>query len=209
MVSRQTVIHATPTIVLVSASPRRRELLATAGYRTLVCPANAPEDLTHSDARAAAIAIARQKLDVLAQTAASAGPNTADLSCGPWLAADTMVVHQGVVLGKPAAVSEAKEMLERLSGSEHEVVTGVVVRLGDVERSLAVTTKVTFRPLSLQEIEKYVATQEPMDKAGAYGIQGVGGALVDSVFGSYTNVVGLPLAQTIGLLTQVCEVARG
>ena len=196
---------AGPEIILVSASPRRRELLRAAGYRPQVCPAGAPEDLTAGDARAVAVAIATQKLDVLAaRLAARPEPR---LDGGPWLAADTVVVLEGRILGKPRGVAEAKQMLQALSGAQHEVVTGVALRMGTVHHAFAVTTQVSFRPLSHNEICRYVATGEPMDKAGAYGIQGHGGALVQAVYGSYTNVIGLPMFETIAALTHVCEAA--
>lgn len=195
------------SIVLVSASPRRRELLRSAGYDLTVCPADAPEDITGGDARAVAVAIAQQKLQVLTRRHTSEPQNLPDLSCGPWLAADTVVVLAGQVLGKPAGVADAKYMLRELSGAQHEVVTGVALRLGSLQHAFAVTTQVSFRPLSQLEIDRYVASGEPMDKAGAYGIQGLGGALVQAVYGSYTNVVGLPLFETISALTHMCEAA--
>ena len=198
--------HPGPHLILVSGSPRRRELLLSAGYQPLVCPSDAAEDAERSNAQDQALAIASQKLDALWHAPAARRPPS---DHGPWLAADTVVVLEGTCLGKPAGVAEAKAMLMALSGTAHEVVTGVVIRLGEHERAVAVTTRVTFRALSRQEIDRYVATGEPMDKAGAYGIQGHGGALVDTVYGSYTNVVGLPLRETIAALTAVCEAASG
>lgn len=194
-----------PEIILVSASPRRRELLLAAGYRPRVWPSHADEDVLGGDARAAAVALAEHKLQVLADRLAQAPQ--ADLSRGPWLAADTMVVLSGRILGKPGGVAEAKQMLRALSGAQHEVVTGVALRMGTAAHAFAVTTQVRFRPLSHSDIDRYVACGEPLDKAGAYGIQGRGGALVQEVYGSYTNVVGLPLAETLAALTQVCEAA--
>lgn len=120
----------------------------------------------------------------------------------PALAADTEVVLDGRCLGKPSSEAEAKAMLRSLSGRSHEVLTAVALRDGDEVRTAVVRTEVVFRTLSEDEISRYVATGEPMDKAGAYGIQGLGGALVARLSGSYTNVVGLPLEETLDLLSQ-------
>lgn len=116
------------------------------------------------------------------------------------LAADTVVALDGACLGKATDDAEACAMLARLSGRGHAVHTAVVAQRGGRSFSDVVTTSVRFRALESAEIERYVATGEPRDKAGAYGIQGAGGALVDEVRGSYTNVVGLPLEQTLRIL---------
>ncbi len=122
---------------------------------------------------------------------------------GLWiLGADTIVVLDGGIFGKPSNAAEAVRMLALLSGRAHEVITGIcLVRPGGkLSRSGSVTTLVRFKNLSIKEIEAYVRTGEPMDKAGAYGIQGRGAFLVRSVEGSYTNVVGLPLCETLDWL---------
>lgn len=116
------------------------------------------------------------------------------------LAADTSVVFGGRALGKPADEREACAMLRTLSGEAHEVITAVQLLGPGGSDRLAVRTVVRFRVLAEEEIRRYVATGEPMDKAGAYGIQGGGAAFVESIFGSYTNVVGLPLAETLAAL---------
>ena len=116
------------------------------------------------------------------------------------LAADTVVALDGACLGKAADDEEACAMLSRLSGRGHAVHTAVVVQSGERSFSDVVTTSVRFRTLGSAEIERYVATGDPRDKAGAYGIQGAGGSLVAEVRGSYTNVVGLPLEQTLRIL---------
>ena len=111
------------------------------------------------------------------------------------IAADTVVAIDGVVFGKPANHDEAFSMLERLSGRTHEVVTGVCLANEATKESFSETTLVTFRALAQEEIEAYIATGEPFDKAGAYGIQGKGGSLVDYIDGDFDNVVGLPVAR--------------
>lgn len=113
------------------------------------------------------------------------------------LAADTLVVLNGAVLGKPRSVEEAEAMLARLSGRSHEVITGVALLDAEKEDVFHVGTLVEFRPLSPDEIGAYVRSGEPMDKAGAYGIQGGAAGFVRGIQGSYTNVVGLPLAEVV------------
>lgn len=119
------------------------------------------------------------------------------------LGADTVVVADGRVFGKPRDRDEAAAMLGALSGRTHEVVTGVAVIRGPVSAGVRVTTRVTFRALDPAEIAWYVATGEPTDKAGAYGLQGAGAVLVDRIEGSDTNVIGLPLAETVTILREV------
>jgi septum formation protein len=121
------------------------------------------------------------------------------------VAADTVVTLGGDVLEKPADAADAYRMLRTLSGQVHQVHTAVAVGTGDALHDVVVTTQVAFRALSDGEIARYVATGEPMDKAGSYGIQGEGGALTDWVQGSYTAVVGLPLKETLELLARVAS----
>jgi septum formation protein len=174
-------------ILLASASPRRRALLASAGIEVEVQPVDIDE--LRVDGEAADRMAAR-----LAREKAWAIEDDRELAV---LAADTVVALSGVPLGKPEDEREASAMLRRLSGEEHEVVTGYCARFEGQERTGLVRTTVWFRSLTDDEIERYVATGEPLDKAGSYGIQGEGGALVDRVSGSYTNVVGLPLAEVL------------
>ena len=173
-------------IILASASPRRRELLALAG---LPFEVHAPHVEEHIDpawsAAQAARALARQK-------AAAAGRAFPEACV---IAADTIVEIDGILLGKPEDAAGAARMLRLLSGREHRVVTGVCLRLGQAERVFAQETLVRFYPLGEDEIEAYVRTGEPMDKAGAYGIQGRGALLAEGITGDYFNVVGLPLAK--------------
>jgi septum formation protein len=122
---------------------------------------------------------------------------------GAWvLAADTTVALGDELLGKPRDAAEARDMLGRLSGRTHEVHTGVALAGGEAEHSTVVRTRVTFRPLSAGEISWYAGTGEPLDKAGSYAVQGKGGFLVASVEGSPTNVIGLPLGETLELLAR-------
>lgn len=179
----------TPRLVLASQSPRRRELLAQLGIRVDVRPAHADEAvLPGEDARRYVLRVAREKVRAVAGELV--------------LAADTAVVLGGEVLGKPADAEDARRMLRALSGTVHEVLTAVCVRRASTAAELdaVVATRVRFAPLSPGAIEWYVGTGEPLDKAGAYAIQGSGGAFVLSVDGSVSNVVGLPMAETAELL---------
>lgn len=174
-------------LVLASASPRRAALLRAAGVGFVVEPTAADEaPLPGEDPPAYVRRVARAKAALATRT--------------PALAADTTVALDGRVLGKPADVAEAIAMLGSLSGREHRVHTAVVLRTRAGRLTRVVTTRVWFRPLTAADIDRYVATGEPLDKAGGYGIQGVGGSLVERVVGSYTNVVGLPLRETLELL---------
>jgi septum formation protein len=180
-------------LVLASASPRREELLRQIGLEFDVIPSNAdepvlaylsPADMAERLALDKALAVAARCSDALV------------------IGADTVVVLDARILGKPEDPAEAREILRTLSGREHQVTTGIaVVDAGTGEaRSGRVTTRVRFAPLSKELIDRYVATGEPMDKAGAYGIQGCGTLLVESISGCYTNVVGLPLRRLTELL---------
>jgi septum formation protein len=178
-----------PRLVLASQSPRRRELLEQLGLALEVRPARTDESVLPGEAaRDYVLRVAREK--------ARAVPGDVVV------AADTAVVLDGEVLGKPRDREDARRMLRALSGSAHEVLTGVCVRRPAVRLELAqvVSTAVRFAPLGAAAIEWYVSTGEPLDKAGAYAIQGAGGAFVLGVDGSVSNVVGLPLAETADLL---------
>jgi len=183
-------------LVLASASPRRRELLAGAGVPFSVQPSDVDEKRAASeDAEEYTLRAARLK----ANTVAGSQPP------GTWvLAADTTVVLDGTVLGKPKNEADAAKMLRLLSGRRHRVLTAVVLIQagGDEPIELLCETSVWFRPLDAATIHEYLASGEPLDKAGAYGIQGRGAMLVSSIEGSYTNVVGLPLAETMQLLAE-------
>jgi septum formation protein len=180
------------SLVLASASPRRRDLLSQLGLRFTVAAADLDETpLAGEVADAYVLRLARAK----ARAVAERFPGT-------WvLAADTTVALGPELLGKPVDPAEAREMLSRLSGRTHSVYTGVAIA-GRADVATVVRTGVTFRTLAPSEIAWYVETGEPMDKAGAYAIQGKGGFLVSTVEGSPSNVVGLPLGETLELLAR-------
>jgi len=178
-----------PRVLLASASPRRRELLNLVGIGHEVCPANIDETYLPGELpRAHAERLAREKaLAIDAPDAVTIG-------------SDTIVVVDGLVLGKPRDRAHAAEMLRQLSGRSHIVMTGVAARWRGELASGLEEVGVTFRQLSDDEIERYIDTGEPMDKAGAYGIQGFGATIVDRVDGDYFAVMGLPLNLLVRLL---------
>ena len=175
------------TLVLASASPRRAELLAAAGYTFIVDPADIDESGRSGEPpENYVLRIAREK----ARTVAGRRRNPDEIVLG----ADTTVVARGEILAKPADESDAARMLQALAGAVHHVFTGVVIVSGDRELSEVVATRVRLLPLDPGDIRWYVETGEPMGKAGAYGIQGRAARFVDWIEGSWSNVVGLPIA---------------
>ena len=175
------------TIILASNSPRRKELLRQIGVDFSIDPADADERrLSGESAEEYAVRVACDKAQL---TAARAG-------AGIIIAADTIVVIDDEILGKPSDAGDAERMLNRLSGSMHRVITGLAVMDASTGKTVTRTsiTRVWFRSLAPKEIISYVATGEPFDKAGAYGIQERGALLVDRIDGCYFNVVGLPLS---------------
>ena len=182
-------------IFLASQSPRRRELLRTLGLEFSVLVANIDESMDRAlPPLEEVMRLAREKAAAIAQST-----QEQDVIIG----ADTVVVLDGRVLGKPENVADAHSMLRQLSGRSHQVISGVCVRKGDEILSHGEITTVYFRPLSEEEIHAYVATGEPMDKAGSYGIQGVGTIFVKRIEGDYFNVVGLPLFACSAMLRKV------
>jgi septum formation protein len=180
-----------PRLILASQSPRRAELLKRLGLEFEILPAEVdesylgdemPADHAERLAREKAIAIARQHPEALV------------------IGADTIVIIDGDLLGKPRDRADAVRMLRRLADREHQVYTAVAVAWGTRLHSAVEPVKVRFRPLDDRECEEYVETGEPMDKAGAYGIQGFGSALVESIQGDYFAVMGLPVVCTLRLL---------
>ncbi len=190
-------------LILASASPRRAEVLRDAGIAFEAISTNTDESRRSDEApEELVLRLAEDKAKAAAAKVAGTGPAIV-------VGADTEVVVDGPgereVLGKPASAADAREMLRRLSGRTHSVVTGlVVIRLPDgASRSELEITHVTFAALSEREIEDYVASGEAFDKAGAYAIQGRGGRFVSRVEGCYFNVVGLPLARLYRILREL------
>lgn len=184
-----------PSLVLASASPRRAELLTQMGLTFTVSPANIDE--TPKPGEQPDHYVLR-----MAEEKALAGWRADGHDGVMVLGSDTSVVRAGRILGKPASAAEAGAMLRDLSGQHHQVMTAVALVTGGHCQSRLVVTDVAFRPLLDAEIEAYVASGEPMDKAGGYGIQGLGGVFVDQIRGSYSAVVGLPLKETAELLAE-------
>jgi septum formation protein len=185
-------------LVLASTSPRRKELLQQIGANFTQLSIDINEDVKSGES-------AEQYVLRLAKEKAAAGFEL--LSVGQSanhviLAADTTVVCEGNILAKPDSLSHSKEILKQLSGREHLVMTAIGFHSRDKNLQKVVTTKVKFRSLSDSEIEAYWHTGEPQDKAGSYGIQGLGAVFVEALEGSYSNVVGLPLCETAQLLNQ-------
>ena len=180
----ENLLRCRPPLILASASPRRADLLSQAGIEFEQRPADIDEAFRRGESvEEYVLRLARQKAVTALQP---------KRCC---LGADTAVTVRGEVLGKPRDSPDAKRMLRKLSGRPHRVLTGVAVFdfEGHFRLSLLEETWVVFRALSQDEIDEYVATGEPLDKAGAYGIQGAAGKFVEAVIGSHDNVVGLPL----------------
>lgn len=194
-------------IVLASRSPRRREILALAGVPVRVLAMDVDEAF-HADEPPAVGA--ERVASLKAAAARDAGAR------GVVLGADTIVVLEGSILGKPRDALDARRMLGMLAGRTHRVVTGVALGRAssgadwDAHASASESTDVVFRELTAREIDEYVATGEPLDKAGAYGIQGLGALLVREIRGDYLNVVGLPLHRVFEMARQISrEDGRG
>ena len=180
-------------LILASASPRRKELLGlfhipftirAADIDETMDSAKAPFDEVARVSRLKALAVERQEDDII-------------------IAADTIVVCEGKVLGKPRSEAEAVDMLSLLSGRDHQVMTGCTVVKGNRTETFTEVTDLHFRPLSRKEIENYVATGEPMDKAGSYGIQGGAALFCERMVGDYYNVMGLPVCRLGQVLKQI------
>ena len=181
-------------LILASASPRRADLLAAAGFAFDVVPVELDERVLSSERPAeyvSRLALAK------AREVARRNPGT------PVLGADTAVVIGDRILGKPADAADAAEMLRMLSGRTHEVLTGVAICLDGREACAVAGTRVRFLQLEPDEITWYVASGEPYGKAGAYAVQGLASRFIENIDGSYSNVVGLPVAVTYRLLQQV------
>lgn len=174
-------------IVLASQSPRRKELLGRMGLEFVTQASKIDESAFDGlEARELVATLSREKAQWIARQL-----DGETLVIG----ADTVVVRDGAALGKPKDAEDAVAMLLSLSGRDHQVCTGVTVCRGDRVLTQVEETQVTFRELTEAEVRQYVSTREPMDKAGAYGIQGLGGLLVEGIRGDYSNVVGLPVCR--------------
>jgi septum formation protein len=175
------------TIILASASPRRKELLQRIGLKFKVDPSNYEENISSElEPHELAKSLSLEKAKLVAEKHMNALV----------IAADTFIVFEGKILGKPRTETEAKEMLEIISGRQHSVITGftIIDAASNKALSKAVETKVYIRKLSSNEIDAYVESKEPLDKAGAYAIQGLGSVIVEKIEGDYFNVIGLPLS---------------
>jgi septum formation protein len=183
-------------LVLASASPRRQELLRNAGIPFELQPAHIAEDPQPGEsAKACAERLAREK----ALTVARQRPNNNDIVLG----ADTVVVIDGQLLGKPSDAADAARMLRLLSGRNHQVITGVCLVVSGQPSVSSETTVVTMNELTDQDIVDYVASGEPMDKAGAYAIQGIASRWIPRIEGDYGNVVGLPVAMVFRMMREI------
>ncbi|MDF1591371.1 MAG: Maf family protein [Desulfobacterales bacterium] len=191
----QPTIQPAPRLILASGSPRRRYLLKQAGLSFSVIPGDFDES---SIAPTEPALYVRKLAEAKARNIAVQYPQS-------WvIGADTIVLIGNTILGKPASKMEARTMLKHLSGKTHQVLTGYTILCIAKERSFSETvqTDVCFKELTDQEVEWYIHTEEPFDKAGAYAIQGLGTFIVKSINGSYTNVVGLPVCEVISCLIQ-------
>ncbi|HKI52395.1 MAG TPA: Maf family protein [Geothermobacteraceae bacterium] len=187
-----------PLLILASASPRRQEFLQRLGYTFQSVPSRVDESVLPEEApEAHVIRLSRDKALEVAGRRNQGGRF--------FLGSDTIVLCDRQILGKPSHADEATQMLRLLSGREHTVVTGYAIHDRQAGRTLTgkTTTRVTFRHLSADEIDGYVATGEPFDKAGSYAIQGGAAGFVSRITGSYTNVVGLPLAEVVEALVSL------
>ncbi len=180
-------------IYLASSSPRRAKLLEQIGLRFRIVKPEVIEKISNHE-------LPEKMVVRLAIEKARAGSVLVREPL-PVLGADTVVLIHDMILGKPSSRSEAKEMLSRLSNATHRVITGVAICQGDRIESAMSETLVRFRYLTEQEQTRYCSTDEPLDKAGAYGIQGMGAVFIESITGSYSGVVGLPLMETSRLLS--------
>ena len=187
--------------ILASGSPRRKRLLEDAGLAFDVV--QAPPDVEEGIAPGL-VAEVEAMCRALAKASCVAKVHSGVFVLG----ADTVVVLEGEILGKPSSVDDASRMLKMLSGRTHEVITAFTLLGPDSHQEEAVTTKVSFREIDEETIERYVRSGESMGKAGAYAIQGLGGSLVDRVEGSYTNVVGLPVTEVLNVLMRCGVVAN-
>lgn len=190
-------------IILASASPRRKELLEQIGLEFEICPAKGEEVITKTIPEEVVMELSKQKAEEVAAMVSSFGEEHKDITTPSdilVIGADTVVAYDGKILGKPVDEADAKRMLTMLAGNIHSVFTGVTLVLIDKsgragELVFYEKTDVKMHPMTEQEIDRYIATSEPMDKAGSYGIQGKCAIHIEKIDGDYNNVVGLPIAR--------------
>jgi septum formation protein len=183
-------IHLSETFILASVSPRRQELLSSVGLKFKIIPAHVNEEYLEGESPREHV---RRLSQSKAITISRKNPDA-------WvLGADTIVVIDGLILGKPKNKREAREMLERLSDREHQVFTGFTLIHGTakVHKTKVIRSAVRFKKISPEEMQWYVNCDEPYDKAGGYAVQGKGASFIKSISGSYTNVIGLPLCEVL------------
>ena len=198
-------------LVLASASPRRRELLTQAGLAFTVTAAAIPEEpAPGEDAATYVLRLAEAKAQAV-WTQKAQGGNASDVGSADdptvILGADTCVLCQGEIFGKPTDLADARRMLELLSGRTHQVLTGLCALTAHESFADVEITQVTFNVIEPGELVRYLGTREPLDKAGAYGIQGYAARWIPRIEGDYFNVVGLPIARTVALLAEAWQKA--
>ena len=190
-------------IILASQSPRRKELLEQIGLEFEICPAQGEEIITKSIPEEVVMELSKQKAEEIAAMVSTFGDSHKDITTPSdilVIGADTVVAYDGKILGKPADEADARKTLRMLSGNTHSVFTGVTLVLIDKsgragEIVFYEKTDVKMHEISEVEIERYIASGEPMDKAGSYGIQGKGAIYIEKIEGDYNNVVGLPITR--------------
>jgi septum formation protein len=195
-------ISLSAPLILASASPRRQELLRFVGLKFKTIPAHVDENYSEGETPQQHVRrLAQEKALLIARKYPRA-----------WvLGADTIVVIDGLILGKPKNKTQAKEMLKKLSGREHKVFTGFTIAhvASKIKQTKVIQSVVKFKMISAAELEGYIACDEPYDKAGGYAVQGRGAYLIQAIRGSYTNVIGLPLCEVLETLKKLEAISFG
>ncbi|CAM08047.1 TPA: Maf family nucleotide pyrophosphatase [Neisseria meningitidis] len=186
------------TLYLGSNSPRRMEILTQLGYQVVKLPANIDETVRQNEDPARYVQRMAEEKNRTALTLFCETNGT--MPDFPLITADTCVVSAGIILGKPHSQAEAIEFLNRLSGKQHTVLTAVCIHYRGNAENRVQTNRVVFKPLSSEEISAYVQSGEPMDKAGAYAVQGIGSIFIQSIEGSFSGIMGLPVYETVSML---------
>ncbi|HEZ3638754.1 TPA: septum formation inhibitor Maf [Neisseria meningitidis] len=186
------------TLYLGSNSPRRMEILTQLGYRVVKLPADIDETVRQNEDPARYVQRMAEEKNRTALTLFCETNGT--MPDFPLITADTCVVSDGIILGKPHSQAEAIEFLNRLSGKQHTVLTAVCIHYRGNAENRVQTNRVVFKPLSSEEISAYVQSGEPIDKAGAYAVQGIGGIFIQSIGGSFSGIMGLPVYETVSML---------